>query len=191
MEQFNRDMYKRQTLLREFFNSCFGRIVIFMGILFVLYILALLTTPSSKKMMADTMDNIHECLQDNDSIKADELDETLSNISRTMTTADTTLTNREALKMFHKYNRLAVYRHAGFKTVHVINGIYPQGRRISIGIFGTVVSTIHYGDLVLSTGAIRGEYGKRLNDPLENVPDDDFGENPHVEPYHYQGNPDN
>ena len=72
-----------------------------------------------------------------------------------------------------------------------INGIYPQGRRISIGIFGTVVSTIHYGDLVLSTGAIRGEYGKRLNDPLENVPDDDFGENPHVEPYHYQGNPDN
>ena len=104
--------------------------------------------------------------------------------------ADTTYTNPEMLKMFHKYNRLEVYRHPGYKTVHVINGLYPQGRRISIGVFGCVISTIHYTDLVLSTGAARGDYGKSLRVAPEDTPEIDLGENANVEPYHYQGNPD-
>ncbi|SNU03789.1 hypothetical protein SAMN06298211_103176 [Prevotellaceae bacterium MN60] len=190
MEQFNRDRYKKQSLLREFSNSCAGRLIIFAGILLVLYVVALATIPSNDKVMTETMDNIHECLQDNDSIKADELDETLSNISRTLMNADTTYTNPEMLKMFHKYNRLEVYRHPGYKTVHVINGLYPQGRRISIGVFGCVISTIHYTDLVLSTGAARGDYGKSLRVAPEDTPEIDLGENANVEPYHYQGNPD-
>ena len=98
-------------------------------------------------------------------IKADEIDEMINNITRSFLTADTTKTNPEVLKAFLKYNRLVVYTHPGFQTVHVVNSIYPQGCRISIGIFSSVISTIRYEDLVVSTGAARGDYNKQLNAP--------------------------
>ena len=190
MDQFNSDTYKKQGLVQEFFNSCLGKIVIFLGVLFCLYIFALITVPSKELMFTETFDNIHECIQENDSIKADEIDEFINNISRTMSVADTTKTNPEVLKAFLKYNTLRVYQHLGFKTVHVVNGLYPQGQRISVGIFQTVISTVNYNDLVVSTGAARGDYNKRLNAPVE--PDSSYiGDNANVQPYHYLGDPDN
>jgi len=191
MDQFHSDSYKKQNLMQEFFNSCLGRLVILLIVFLVLYIFALITVPSKKLMLAETIDNIHECIQDNDSIKADEIDELINNISRTISVADTALTNPEVFNAFLKYNRLQVFQHPGFLTVHVYNGIYPQGRRISIGVFQTVISTLNYDDLVLSTGAVRGDYNKQLTAPVE-VPDTGYiGENANIEPYHFMGDEDN
>ena len=192
MNQFNKDTYKQQSLIQQFFNSCMGKIVILFGVLLILYIVALFTVPTDDQMLTETRDNIHECLQDNDSIKSDEIDETISNISRTLLTADTLSTNTEMYKTFLKYNRLEVYRHAGFSTVHVINNFYPQGRRISIGIFGMVISTIHYNDLVLEVGAVRGDYGKLLNASpvMESDIDSEYVEKLlNAEPFHFEGDP--
>ena len=191
MDQCNSDTYKKQGIVQEFFNSCLGKIVIFLGVLLCLYIFALITVPSKELMFTETLDNIHECIQENDSIKADEIDEFINNISRTISVADTTKTNKEVLNTFLKYNTLIVYSHLGFKTVHIVNGIYPQGERIGIGLFQTVISTVNYNDLVVTTGAVRGDYNKQLNAPVE-VPDSLYtGENPNVQPYHYQGDTEN
>ena len=190
MEQFNSDRYKKRSLLQEFFNSCLGRITIFLVILLVAYIFALITVPSKEMMLAETLDNIHECLQENDSIKSDEIDETINNISRTFSVADTTYTNPELYRAFKKHNRLQVFTHPGFQPVLVFNGMYPQGRRISIGIFQHVISTVCYDDLVVSTEAIRGEYNKRLNAPEETPAEEerDLEGELNVEPYHFEGN---
>ena len=194
MDQFNSvnsDSYKKKNILQEFFHSCLGKIVIFLGVLLVLYIFAIITVPTKKMMLEEAFDNSQECLQDNDSIKADEIDEFINNISRTISIADTTKTNKEVLNTFLKYNTLMVYSHLGFKTVHIVNGIYPQGERIGIGLFQTVISTVNYNDLVVTTGAVRGDYNKQLNAPVE-VPDSLYtGENPNVQPYHYQGDTEN
>jgi len=194
MDQFNSvnsDSYKKKNILQEFFHSCLGKIVILLGVLLVLYIFAIITVPTKKMMLEEAFDNIQECLQDNDSIKADEIDEFINNISRTISVADTTKTNKEVLNTFLKYNTLLVYSHLGFKTVHIVNGIYPQGERIGIGLFQTVISTVNYNDLVVTTGAVRGDYNKQLNAPAE-VPDSLYsGENPNVQPYHYQGDIEN
>lgn len=190
MNQFNNDTYKKQSLLQQFFNSCLGKIVILLCILFALWIFAVITVPSKQLMLTETLDNIHECLQENDSIKADEIDEVINNISRSFSIADTTRTNPEVYKAFRKYNRLEVNSHPGFKTVHVFNSMYPQGRRIAFGLFQSVFSTVNYNDLVITTGAIRGEYNKKLNAPIE-IPEEFEGEILNVEPYHYQGDPEN
>ena len=194
MDQFNSvnsDSYKKKNILQEVFHSCLGKIVIFLGVLLVLYIFAIITVPTKNMMLEEAFDNIQECLQDNDSIKADEIDEFINNISRTISVADTTKTNKEVLNTFLKYNTLIVYSHLGFKTVHIVNGIYPQGERIGIGLFQTVISTVNYNDLVVTTGAVRGDYNKQLNAPVE-VPDSLYtGENPNVQPYHYQGDTEN
>ena len=106
MDQINSDTYQKQRIVQEFFNSCLGKIVIFLGVLLCLYIFALITVPSKELMFTETLDNIHECIQENDSIKADEIDEFINNISRSFSIADTTRTNPEVLKAFTKYNRL-------------------------------------------------------------------------------------
>ena len=54
MDQFNSvnsDSYKKKNILQEFFHSCLGKIVIFLGVLLVLYIFAIITVPT-KKMIA-------------------------------------------------------------------------------------------------------------------------------------------
>ena len=124
-------------------------------------------------------------------IKADEIDEFINNISRSFSIADTTRTNPEVLKAFMKYNRLEVYDYPGFKTIHVVNSMYPEGLRIGIGLFQNVISTLHYGDLVLSNGAARGDYNKKLTSPIEMPEDDEDYDETHVEPYHYDGDPNN
>jgi hypothetical protein len=42
----------------------------------------------------------------------------------------------------------------------------------------------------MNTGAVRGDYGKRLIRDIT-LPSNYTGENPNVQPYHYQGDPDN
>jgi len=188
MDQFNRDTYKKETLFQEFYHSCLGKIIILAGIALVLFVIAVLTVPADQRMQVAMMDNIHQCLQDNNGPTNDNLDESFANIARTLTDADTTQTNLETLKAFREYNTLEVFDHTAYKTVRLHNARNPQGIRIGIGIFGLVISTLCFDDLVLDIGPAHGEYNKKLLDPAP-ITDDGLGENPHLKPYHYKGNP--
>lgn len=188
MDQFNRDTYKRDTVFQEFYHSCMGKLIILGVILFILFIIGIMTLPTERQIQAEVYDNIHQCLQDNYSQSNDDLDEDFANIARTFTTADTTLTNRDALKWYKKYNTVAVYNHTAFATAYVHNTIHPQGVRVGIALFGLVISTVNYYDLVLDVGPARGRFEERLA-PATFTDDTDLGENPHLIPYHYKGNP--
>jgi len=186
MDQFN----KKQSLANEFTHSCLGKIIILAIVMFILSIVAIMTAPKEEVMIAYAEDNIRQCLQDNDSIKGDAIDDAVSNIGRTFTVADSTLDNKEMVEACKKYNKIEAYRHTLYSTARIRNNRYPEGVRVGIGIFGLVISTICYDDLVLDLGPVRGKY----NEPLIKdaaVPDPYLGENPYIKPYHYQGNPDN
>ena len=59
---------------------------------------------------------------------------------------------------------------------------------MGIGVFGMVLSTIYFDDLVLDIAPVHGDYNKKLiSTPIG---DEGLGENPHLKPYHYRGNPD-
>ena len=188
MEQFNRDTYKKETVFQEFYHSCLGKIIILAVLALILFVVGVMTLPTEAAIQAEVYDNVHQCLQDNDSTKNDDLDEFFANIVRTFSEADTTLTNQEALKCYKHYNTVSVFNHTAFSTAYIFNTQNPQGVRVGIGVFGMVVSTLRYSDLVLDLGPVRGEYNERL------VPapatDEYFGDNPHLKPYHYKGNPD-
>ena len=43
MDQFNRDTYKRDTVFQEFYHSCMGKLIILGVILFILFIIGIMT----------------------------------------------------------------------------------------------------------------------------------------------------
>jgi hypothetical protein len=93
------------------------------------------------------------------------------------------------LDTFHKYNKLEIYRHVLFTTAYLYNNLNPEGIRVGLGLYNTVISMLYYNDFVMSTGAVRGNYNEQLIKDTD-VPDEYIGENPNLKPYHYQGNPD-
>lgn len=189
MELSNNSGYKKQTVASEFRHSCLGRIIILAAIMFVLFIIALFTVPSDSQMRWQMEDNIRECLQDNDSIHGDGIDEAFNNVRRIFTHADTTANDKERLETFHRLNTLEIYRHSFYSTAHVRNAVNPQGIREGIGIFGIVIPTINYDDFLMSEGPVRGKMNERLiQDQV--IPDSYLGDNPMLKPYHYKGNPD-
>lgn len=187
MDQFNNNTYKKRSPLQEFTNSCGGKVIILLALSLILSVVAILTVPSERKTIAATEDNIRQCLQDNDSIPSDAIDEIVANISRTFSEADTTVNDKERVDTYHKYNRLEFYNHILFSTARIVNNTHPQGVRAGWGIFGLVISTIYYEDLIMTNGPARGKYNEKLL-PTE-LPDDYNGENPMLKPYHYKGNP--
>ncbi len=189
MEQFNSNTYKKPTAWQEFHHSCLGRLLILLAILIILTIFAAITRPTESMVRWQMEDNIHECLQSNGSSKNDIIDDYIGNLGRIITHADTAQTNDELWDTYTELNRLEIYTHALYRTARIVNNIHPEGVRVGIGIFGIVIPTIKYTDLLMNTGAVRGDYGKRL---IHSAPiPEDLGENPDIQPYHYQGNPDN
>ena len=155
MQQFNPNTYKKQSAVQQFSHSCLGRIVLLAVVCFVLFLVALFTRPSDSMMLWQTEDNIHECLQSSDSIASDAIDDYVGNIGRLFTHADTAKTNKEQLATYKKLNKINIYPHSFFKTAHIINNVHPEGVRVGIGIFGIVIPTVKYSDLLMNTGAVR------------------------------------
>ncbi|MBP3849247.1 MAG: hypothetical protein J6E43_00330 [Prevotella sp.] len=189
MEQFNRNTYKKQNLSQEFFHSCLGKIIILAVVGIILAITAIMTVPTEEFTMTETEDNVRQCLQDNDSIKGDIIDEMVWNIGRTFTQADSALDNKEVLEACWKYNKIETYRHTFYSTARIRNNTHTEGVRVGFGIFGIVISTVYYSDLVMNLGPVRGKYNQRLIQDVA-VPDEYIGDNPNIKPYHYKGNPD-
>ena len=150
MEQDTRNSYRtQQSVTQQFFRSCLGRIITLLVVLGVLFVIAVLTIPSNEKMEREMMDNIRQCIQDNDSIKTDGIDDALANISRIFTEADTTFNDKEVMEAFHEYNKLEIYRHSFYSTALLRNNLSGEGIRVGIGIFNVVIPTVKYKDILL------------------------------------------
>ncbi len=190
MEQDAKNSYRtQQSVAQEFYHSCLGRIVILIAILLVLFVIAVITVPSEAKMQSEMMDDILECIHDNDSIKGDGIDDTIANFGRIFSEADSTEADKELLEAFNKYNKLEIYRHSFYSTARLRNNLSAEGIRVGVGIFGFVIPTVKYSDIILFVSTFKNYNKERLIDPPSQ--DEYVGENPNIKEYHYLGDPDN
>ena len=183
-----RDSYRaRQSVFSQFVNSCMGRIIILAAILAILAILAALTCPSEQKMQEEMTDNIRQCIEANDSIHTDWIDDAINNVGYIFTNADSTAAGDEAMKAFFDHNQLMYCNHTLFSTMRLYNSFQVQGIRCGIGIFGFVIPTVNFNDFILRTGPLRRDY----NQPVihHDLGDDMYlGENPDLGgAFHYEG----
>ena len=180
---------KNESPLQAFYHSCLGKLVILIGVLIILFIVALMTKPTQEEMEMEMVDNILQCIEANDSIQGDEIDDQVNNLNNMFSRADTAKINKELLTSLKKNNRLEIYNHSFFRTAYILNNIYPQGVRVGIGMFGIVYPTVLYKDLLLNVGPMQKDYKDGIIRSTVIKPTD-LGTNPAVKPYHYQGDPD-
>ena len=93
---YRSDNFKqKETVGQAFYHSCLGKLIILAGIILILLILAIITKPSKESMASETADGLLECIEDNDSIKGDRIDDYISNFGHIFTKADTTKINKD------------------------------------------------------------------------------------------------
>ena len=177
MYQPDRGTYGKESYASMFFHSCLGKIVILVFLILALLLIARITIPSKEKMTAEMEDNIRECIQENDSIQGDKLDDMVGNVFRIFTKADTTANDKELVEAFYQYNKLQIYPHFFYSTARIHNNFRPEGTRVGIGIFGLVIPTVNFNDFLLRTGPVRREYNQQLIKPTYST-DEYYGDNP-------------
>jgi hypothetical protein len=185
----NRNFKKNESPIQAFYHSCLGKIAILIGILILLFIVAIMTKPTQEEMEMEMVDNILQCIQANDSIQGDDIDDQVNNMNSVFSRADTAKINKELLTSLKKNNKLEIYNHSFFRTAYIINNIHPAGVRVGVGMFSVVYPTVLYKDLLLNVGPMQKKYkdGVIRTGTINNH---DLGTNPAVKPYHYQGDPD-
>lgn len=162
MQQTNRGNYRtKETLAQQFWHSCFGKLTILAGIIAVLFVIGHLTIPDEETMMAEMDDNIRQCIEANDSIKNDWIDDAVNNIGYIFTTADS-IPHQEILDNFNKYNKLEYYRHSFYATTLLHNNFKPEGIRVGIGIFGVVIPTVNFNDFLFRLGPMHKGYDQKV-----------------------------
>jgi len=190
MDQTSTGGFKqKESALQAFYHSCLGKITILAGILILLFIVGIMTKPTQEEMEMEMVDDILQCIQANDSIQGDGIDDQVNNLSSVFSRADTAKINKELLVSLKKNNRLEIYNHSFFRTAYILNNIYPQGVRVGIGMFGVVYPTVTYKDLLLNVGPMQKKYKDGVIRSTV-IKTHDLGTNPAVKPYHYQGDPD-
>lgn len=158
-----------------FMHSCFGRLVVVAACMAAILLIARMTVPSDEEMYGKLMNDIRICIEENTLSKSDKIDDAVRNASAIFIgpypSDDTT-----AMAEFHKYNKVEIYRHTFYSTARIRNNLKIEGIRAGIGIFGMVIPTVSYGDIILHIGPVRKEY----NQPIINnaYGDDDLGNNP-------------
>jgi hypothetical protein len=190
MDQTSTGGFKQnESPIQAFYHSCLGKIVILAGILVLLFIVGLMTKPTQEEMEMEMIDNILQCIQANDSIQGDDIDDQVNNLNSVFTKADTAKINKELLTSLKNNNRLEIYNHSFFRTAYILNNLKPQGVRVGVGMFGVVYPTVTYKDLLLNVGPMQKKYKDGvIRSTIINT--HDLGSNPNVKPYHYQGDPD-
>ena len=185
----NGNFKKNESPIQAFYHSCLGKIAILIGILILLFIVAIMTKPTQEEMEMEMVDNILQCIQANDSIQGDDIDDQVNHMNSVFSRADTAKINKELLTSLKKNNKLEIYNHSFFRTAYIINNIHPAGVRVGIGMFSVVYPTVLYKDLLLNVGPMQKKYkdGVIRTGTINNH---DLGTNPAVKPYHYQGDPD-
>ena len=185
----NTNFKTNQSFTQEFTRSCLGRIIIAGVILLVAMLVAYFTAPKEDDMNMEMTDNIMQCLEVNSENKGDAVDDYVHNLAFIFTTADTTVIPKDIIETYYKYNRLESYRHTFFSTTYIHNNMHPEGTRVGVGVFGLIIPTVLYKDILLDVGPIHKGYEQKLNQQVI-IPDDDLGENPNITEFHYKRNPD-
>ena len=185
----NTNFKTNQSFTQEFTRSCLGRIIIAGVILLVAMLVAYFTAPKEADMNLEMTDNIMQCLEVNTDVKGDVVDDYVHNLAFIFTTADTTVIPKDIIETYYKYNRLESYRHTFFSTTYIHNNMHPEGTRVGVGVFGLIIPTVLYKDILLDVGPIHKGYEQKLNQQVI-IPDDDLGENPNITEFHYKRNPD-
>jgi hypothetical protein len=186
MNQTSNEHFRTTDNLRKSFtHSCLGRLVIFGIILVVLLIVAHFNVPDKQYMTDEIEDDIRECILTHDSIKADWLDDAIGNIGYIFTHADSAF-SQESWRAFQKYNKLEYHKRATYASMHLHNNLHPDGVRVGIGIFGVVIPTLSFEDLLLRVERMHGGYDKGVIQNI-NYDTDYMGEQPHIKEYHYKG----
>lgn len=190
MDQTSNGNFKQnETPFQAFYHSCLGKLVILIGILILLFIVGIMTKPTQKEMEMEMIDNILQCIEENDSIQGDEIDDQVNNLNHMFSHADTAKIHKDLITSLNKNNRLEIYNHSFFRTAYIINNIHPAGVRVGVGMFGVVYPTVLYKDLLLYVGPMQKKYKDGVI-RTGNVNTHDLGINPPVKAYHYQGDPD-
>ena len=186
----NTNFKTNQSFTQEFTRSCLGRIIIAGVIILVGLIVAYFTAPKESDMDAEMEDNLMQCLEVNEAVKGDAVDDYVNNLTFIFTTADTAMISKEVLDTYHKYNRLESYRHTFFSTSYLHNNMHPEGTRVGVGIFGLIIPTVLYKDILLDVGPVHKGYEQKLNQtPVIEEPD--LGVNPNITEFHYKGDLEN
>lgn len=161
MEQTDRGSYRtKEPLAQQFYHTCLGKLLILAAFLGVLLIIAHLTVPDEETMMAEMNDNIRQCIEANDSIKTDWIDDAVNNVANIFTHADS-IPNQEILDNFEKYNSLQYYKHAFYATTLLHNNFKPDGIRVGIGFFGIVIPTVNFNDFLFKLGPMHKGYDQK------------------------------
>ena len=190
MDQTSNGSFKQnESPLQAFYHSCLGKLAILIGILVLLFIVGIMTKPTQEEMEMEMVDNILQCIQANDSIQGDDIDDQVNNLNSVFSRADTAKINKELLTSLKKNNRLEIYNHSFFRTAYILNNIHPEGVRVGVGMFGVVYPTVLYKDLLLNVGPMQKNYKDGVIRSTIVKPAD-LGTNPAVKPFHYQGDPD-
>ena len=179
---------QKESVGQGFYHSCLGKLVILAIVLVILLLIAIIAKPSKNTVIADTTDGILECIENNDSIKGDKIDDYMSNFAHVFTTADTTQINPDLMAGLRKYNRMEIHDHTFFRTAYIHNNVHPEGVRVAWGAYGLVLPTVTYSDLLLYIGKMHGDFNKAI---LRNgaIDDHDLGTISPAKEFHYKGNP--
>lgn len=188
MYQQDRGYRTNEPIRKAFMHSCLGKIVILGIFLLIALCVAYFTTPTEKEMLVEMDDNIIECLQANDSIKGDPIDDYVNNLGSIFTVSDSTQISEEVMKAYRMYNKLEAYRHTFYATARLVNNMHPEGVRVGVGVFGLIIPTVIYKDILLDVGPVHKGYNQKIIQPT--VPDIDLGSNPNIQEFHYKRNPD-
>ena len=93
----NGNFKKNESPLQAFYHSCLGKIVILVGILIILLIVGMMTKPTQEEMEMEMVDDILQCIEANDSIQGDDIDDQVNNLNSIFSLADTANINKELL----------------------------------------------------------------------------------------------
>jgi hypothetical protein len=168
-----------ESLAHEFRHSCLGRLLILAAIVAVLLVIAAVTVPNSDTMRIETQDNIHQCLQANDSIKTDWIDDAVNNIGYIFTHADS-IPDTETIQSYERYNTLKVYPHTFYSSALLHNNLHPEGARVGIGVFGVVIPTVIFSDILIRLGPMHKGYDQAPVQRTIIIGGESFGTNPEL-----------
>lgn len=161
MQQTDRGNYRtRETATQKFLHSCLGQLIIAGAVLAAVLVVAHMTVPDEETAMLEMDDNIRQCIEANDSLKTDWIDDAVNNVGYIFTTADS-ITNREIIDNFVDYNTLSYHRYPFHSTVLIHNNFKPDGIRIGIGIFGVVIPTVTFNDFLFKIGPMHKGYDQK------------------------------
>ena len=110
-------------------------------------------------------------------------------MSSIFTYADTTLVSEDVMKAYRTYNKLEAYRHTFYATARLVNNLHPEGVNVGVGLFGLIIPTVIYKDILLDVGPVHKGYNQKIIQPT--APEPDLGSNPNIQEFHYKRNPDN